>query len=752
MPRDPMEAPLDIDAMSDIDLASRTIERLARQDPELYKIFVLAAVPRSVDAELLQRLAGFSSRDEFVKSLDRLAALPYIKVLRTGLYSMHDDIRDPLLALWERDGFVGQSLVQVRAVILSCWEERYESACVDEDALDQVHGIMQSVNPKRLQQVTRAIRARMDHVLVEMVYALVAADLTDARQRFDVWFCERDDRGDYVRCELLARAFTDAVRVTTQSNSSDALNAWCKYYRFQSALSMEDFDSAASWLDSLESDSACDDKLTRWVLLGKSNLRIGQFRLVDAQHVIEHVIALNKVNHVDESNEYLAHEYRAAILERRWHVDEAVECHLSAIESASAAGNVDGAILARLALAQGTSDLGQETLQVVRAIAGARLKSPSDRVNRDCSTSGLIVLGSRSARLGALFTQQVSLLARGGGVPAEIQLLSARAEAMEKAGLARRSIVLWDEAIERANVSMPGQVPRLRANRAALLDEVGKAREAAAANLHAMNDPLTRHDVWHRARCLANAATSLLEVGDAEEAITLAEEANAEFSKIGNERAVAYTWLIRARANICLARLVEAGADLERVREPLPALQEVERRTAASRFAAASGDRERSVEHALQAYQLGRSCCNTAEVLVCGAELLVRLSQTGRLAKFKDIAEELAQLSAELHKFESWAPSGSVDAADAHAGEALRIWKAGIGDEAARATATGEHYAEALNHDDADGWIQFEAGLFALTRPSGRKAARRHFKSASDESSVGLIRDAIVLISREVLD
>jgi len=324
----------------------------------------------------------------------------------------------------------------------------------------------------------------------------------------------------------------------------------------------------------------------------------------------------------------------------------------------------------------------------------------------------LVVLGWRSPRLMALLSQQVRQLSRGDGPQASIDLLGDQADVLGRVGLPEQALAKLDEAVEVAAEAAPGRLLDLTVTRAGALDDVGRPRESAEAALAVLSHPEISSDLWLRARVLVNAALSLLDVSEAERAITLADSARALFDQMGHERAAAYTAVIRAEAHRRLGRIGDAARELDLVDLRLPPTYASVIHLSRSRLADASGDRVAAADHSLRALDAVRGLGgHPGYVIGIVGETVKRLAAAARYDDAERLLVSSAGLAGQTAAFADWQPTEHETAAAAHAAEGVRIWTAGIGPARLRLRSAREHFGEARRLDPEEGWYCLEAAL-----------------------------------------
>ncbi|WP_148571642.1 hypothetical protein [Nocardioides caldifontis] len=718
--------------LRDVELAGRLLDSWARRDDLLRRLLMLAVVPRIVDRELLAALTGTTAEDDrFAGGYARLVGSPFVKEGAGSSFTLHDELRRPLLELWEEQGFEGRSLADLRRTVWELWEGRYRDGCRDEGALDLVAPVLRRANPRRFRAADRAIRKDVDHALLETVAAAVAYDPAVALDRLDGWLADRAARQEYRRCDLVARSFADALVALPGERRTAVLEGWAAYYRARAAGLMEDWETADDWLDDADGHAAADARLAFWVASLRVDHLVRRDRLVEAQETAEALVARHAGNPPDPWNENVVHGQLATVHENRWQPDEAVASYRAATASATAAGNTAAAVQARLSLTRVVQDAVTAAEEVLRAVATSRLECPDRGINQRASRRALVVLGWESPRLAAALVREVRQLTRGDGPQAVVDLAVDRASTFEAAGLAHRAVEVLDKAITDAAELAPERVPDLKASRAALGDRVGRAEDAVALNLSVIADPLVPAGAWQRARCLTNAALSLLETSQAGRALELALQAQPLFAEIGNERAAAYLWTVRSEAHRLLGDLEEARRCLDRITMPLPAWWESDARFARSRLAAAQGDRDGAAVLAREGYELVRDRDDRHLRLTACSEALHRAARAGRHADVAALGTEVSALAAAATAYETWQPTETTLRADEHLAEAVRIWKAGIGTDRMRLRSAHEHCAESLGLDGASAWAHVEAALIDLARGE-RPAATHQLEAALD--------------------
>lgn len=739
-----VESATDLVDLRDVELAQMLLDSIARRDEALRRLLMLAAVPPRVDAGLLARVAEtMLDPSDFERGYDRLRALSYVKESLDGSFTLHDDLRLPLLELWESHGLDGATLADVRDVVLTVWDERYDEARRAEGALDVVAGVVRSAEPSRYAAAYRGIKRLTDHALVHGTVAAVAADAEAARSSVQRRLREHSARREYAQCDLIARAFAGAVTAVPNPEQRSRLLAWAAYYRSETAADLEDWEAADRWLDEAEPEAASDPVFALWIATQRLRVLTNQNRLVEAQRAAEALVELNDETHADRWNEHVAHRHLAGIHTKRWRPEETAASLRRAIDSALGVDNVEAALDARLAFAAEVEDQGAAAAELLHAVVSARLEDFDVTVNATCARISLMVLGWRSPRLASLLSQQVRQMTRGEGPHAVIDLYAAQASVYDQAGLAVRASQAIDEAISYATDLAPERLPQLSATRAALASEVGHAEAAAEQNLAVLANPVAHEDRWLRAQCLTNAALNLLEVSEAKRALELAEEARPLFEEMGNEGAAAYTWMVQAKAHRIQGRVDDAASALARVDEKLPvsyaAALEVDR----MRLAAARGDRTGAAEAGARAFAVSRMSTDRRSTLTYGAEAVQALGRANRFEEAARIAREVAALADEITAYADWRPTDATIAADAHAAEAVRIWKAGIGHPLLRLRSAREHCGQALQLDPDVWWIHLEAALIEFAA-GDRSTGQRELNLASSLVSDDVIlRDAL---------
>ncbi len=729
-----------------VDLARRLVASLARRDDSLRRLLMLAAVPYRVDRELLERLStGLIQPGEFDRAYDALRGLSYLKEAADHTFTLHDDLRLPLLELWDAGEVEDTSLADVRVLVRDAWDERYLATCRAEVALDTVSGIIRSTSPRRFTSVYRSVHRRMEHTLAHGMVAAVAADPDEARLTLGRRLDERGSRREYSQCDLLSRAFVDAVATLPDDDQRTRLHAWAAYYRARTAADLHDWASADQWLDKAQPHAEQDPILALWVAAQRESILADQNLYEDARVAAEELVRLNDESHADRWNEHVAHSELAQIHHMCWRPDEAMVSLRRAIDSATDAGNSTAVIACRLNFATMATDDDAAVVEVLRAVVEARLQDFSAATNGSCVRAALQVLGWRSARLTAVLSQELRQLTRGQGPHALIDLFEARSQVFSKAALPFEAWDAIQEAIREASEFTPERLPDLQASRAALGDEVGHARESAAENLAVLADPIGHLDTWLRARCLTNAALSLLEVTEGEQAWELAEQARPLFAEMGNERAAAYMGVIQAESYRIRGDLERARAALDQVDVSLPWNFELMHGKVALRLRNSGGERSAAGESAanLWAHYLVNGDPNGLAMI--GADVLRGFQDATRYDEAAQVAREIGHAADTASAFAAWAPTEKTAAADAHVAEGLRIWKAGIGHERMRLRSAREHCAEALLLDPDMWWIHLEAGLIerAAQDPESSERALDRAASLIDDPTVRRAFDVV---------
>jgi len=698
--------------LHEVDLTRRLVASIARRDEPLRRLLMLAAVPYRVDRDLLEQLStGIIEAGEFERAYDALGELPYLKEAPDLTFTLHDDLRLPLLELWDAGGVEDTSLAAVRAQVRDVWEERYRAIGRAEEALDTVSGIIRSTAPRRFVSAYRSINRSMEHALAHGMVAAVAADPEEARQTLGRRLGERGARREYAQCDLMSRAFADAVATLPDDGQQTRLRAWAAYYRARTSADLHDWASADRWLDEAVPYTEQDPVFALWVAGQRESMLTSQDRYDEARLAAEELVRLNDESHADPWNEHVAHSELAHIHHMCWRPDEATASRRRAIDAAIDAENNQAVIGARLTFATLATDDEAAFTEVLRAVVDARLQDFDAATNGACARTALEVLGWRSARLTAVLTQELRQLTRGQGPHALVDLHESRSSVFSKAALPFEAWDAIQEAIREASEVAPDRLPDLQATRAALGDEVGHARESAAENLAVLADPIADQDTWLRVRCLTNAALSLLEVNEAEQAWDLAEQARPLFVEMGNERAAVYTWVIQAESHRIRGDLEQARAALDRVVVPLPWSYDLMRGKVAIRVRRSGGERLAAAESAADVWACYLERRDPNGLSVIGADVLDALQGAARHDRAAQVAHEIAHAAETASAFAAWAPTEQTSAADAHLAEGLRIWKAGIGHERVRLRSAREHCAEALLLDPQLWWIHLEAGL-----------------------------------------
>lgn len=735
--------------LQDVDLARRLIASIARRDESLRRLLMLAAVPHRNDRDLLEQLSsGLIEPDRFDQAYDALRALPLVKEAADDTFTLHDDVRLPLLELWEA-GDEDVSLADLRARARAVWDERYVALCQAEEALDTVAGIIRTTSPQRFTSASRSIKRRMDRVLANGMTAAVAADPDDAKLVLGRRIEERTSRHALSQCDLLSRAFADAVTALPDAEQRTRLGAWAAYYRARTTADLRDWEGAERWLDQAMPYTEHDPVVAIWVASQRQAMLVDQYRFAEAGAAAEGLVQLNESTHADVWNEHVAHAQLAEIHHMCWRPDEAMASMRRAIDSATDADNYAAAIGHRLSFARVANDDDAVVVEVLRAVVDARLQDFGAAMNSSCARTALEVLGWRSPRLAAVLTQELRQITRGHGPHALVNLHESRSAVFSQAALPFEAWDAIEEAIREASELAPERLPDLRASRAALGDEVGRARESAADNLAVLADPIASQDAWLRARCLTNAALSLLEITEAEQAWELAEQARPLFLEMGNERAASYMRVIQAESHRLRGDLAQARATIDRVDAPLPWGFELMRGKVDLRIRSSGGERSAAGESAARLWAHFQLKPNPTGVIMVGGEVLEALQGATRYDEAAEVARTIARASETASAFAAWAPTPQTTAADAHVSEGLRIWKAGIGHERVRLRSAREHCAEALLLDPDLWWLHLEAGLIDHAAQN-RKSSERELDTAASLLDDPTLQRALEVVRAEL--
>lgn len=715
----------------DVDLAlgQRLLGALQRDDPPVHALLMFAAIPRSFDSELLAELAGHQRDDvDFGETFARLLQLPLVRSRAAG-WVIDSELRRSCLLHWRSSSPGNDDLGPLRDRVVSTWTLRYESARAASEALARVEPVMRTANPDRLRDARRDLENLIVTPMLEALHAALERDPEDGFGSFQNWFQECESAGEVRLGEVLVRSFVEDVLTIDDPAVRARLARWTLYYHARLAESRHDYALATTLLDEAVTADGVDPKLETWIESLRSRLLMSVDNLPEALATIERTIALHDERHVDDWNESVPWAMKAALHAQLWDTESEIGAIEQALALARREQNEGATISGLLGLAaaeSGSGSLPRAAEHLLSALRSARSEATTDRfIAANVAHACVGQFGGHSARLVDLLSKQIQMLTARDGEAAQLRLHLTRSEALADGGDVRRAVEELESARQIAIEKLPDRLYDVEADRAGIADQFGEPSDGAERNLRLLADPVARNDRWTHARCLANAATSLLEVNGMRRAQELAGEARALFQMMQHDRAVAYTWAIEAEALRQLGELAEAERAIARAGAAPARGYEAYRLEVLCRIAIGNGDLATAARFAAEAYEVTRCRALNGPLARIGCLLVERLLAINQFEEAARIANEVAICGTALHANATWQPTKASSEADAHCARAVRVLVLGVGDLEARVHSAREHLDAAIALDPVEAWFHLEYGLLEIVASRSDQARRR---------------------------
>lgn len=710
-------------------LAQRLLGALERDDPPVHSLLMFAAIPRSFDTELLAELAGHVPDDvDFGETFARLLQLPLVKSRAAG-WVMDSELRRSCLLHWRSSSTSSDDLDSLRDRVVATWTSRYESARAASEALARVEPVMRTTNVDRLRDARRDLENLILTPMLEALHAAVERDPEDGFGSFQIWFQDCESGGEERLGEVLVRSFAEDVLTIDDPAMRARMARWTRYYRARLAESRRDYELATTLLDEAVTADGVDPMLETWTETLRSRLLMSVDNLPEALATIERAIALHDGRHVDDWNESVPWAMKAALHAQLWDTESEIAAVEQALALARREQNQGATISGLLSLAAAeaaTGSLPRAAEHLLSALRDARSAATTDRfIAANVAHACVVQFGGHSTRLVELLSKQIQMLTARDGEAAQLRLHLTRSEALADGGAVRRAVDELESARQIAIEKLPDRLYDVEADRAGIADQFGDPSDGAERNLRLLADPIARNDRWTHARCLANAATSLLEVNGMRKAQQLAEEARSLFQLMQHDRAVAYTWAIEAEALRQLGELSEAEQAIARAGVAPARGYEAYRLEVLCRIAIGNGDLATAARFAAEAYEVTRCRALNGPLARIGCLFVERLLAINQFEDAARIANEVAICGKAMHTNATWQPSEASSEADEHCARAVRVLVIGVGDLEARVHSAREHLDAAIALDSGEAWFHLEYGLLEIVASRSDQARRR---------------------------
>lgn len=724
----------------------------ASQDsPAFGHILELSALPRTFDENLLATLVEAwpaASVDSFPDAVAWLVHSSFVHERHDGSWALHDRIRGPLLARWHE--VRPDDLPVLLGALHRAYVLRFEGACASLVSLAMTEDLLRRVSLPRFLEMSDILEDRLVRAALDAVHTALRISFVEGRTRLIDVKSDLVQRGLYRSCEVLVRGWLSYEGELPDEDRA-ALRAWGAYCLADAYLASGRPQAALDELDTVGNPEDVDLLFATWHHGLRSGVLRALNRFDDALDALDAEIAIHDQHHVDDVNSSTPWIQKSSLHELLMRRSQQLSAAEAALEYATSLSTPAAQVNARLAVVAAHATTGQDDLaaqHLVAAVQTARLalSDGPDRyvqaANRTVLTTGIQSLGRGSVRLVMAWGEQVRQLSVGDGAGAEIDLLIAQANAVLDAGHAALGDDLYRQARLVVEERLPASRATLDAEEGAAALTMGEPARAAELNLGLLTGMESDALAWDWARWQSNAAVGLLDTGEYHRALALASDAADRWTALGVDHAFCLTKAIEGELHRRLGEheqadrllAVAAGVPLE------PVLSEHDAYLAQLRFDRA--DYGAAADHAVRAFETSSSVDPAGDAVRNGLCAVTCLLAAGRTEDARATHAATARLIQSIAAARKWGPSEDSDAADRHAGRALRILVAGYGALEARARSAIEHLEIAVAADDATGWYQAELG-WAYTMLGQPKPARKAFRVALERLPTPSLRRAL---------
>jgi hypothetical protein len=733
--------------------AAQLLEATRTVSPVLGDLFLLAALPRTFDEQLLARLADKDLADPTLRvALDLLLRNPLVHERQSGSWTVHSSVRRSLLHLWRSGSVETFNLTDSLEKLAGIYQDRYLAARSAATSLELIHTLLMQVNEDgqvRYRSFNDTINEQLIRTASELIHTRLQLSAEAGWRTMVEKFGELEDDGKAALCQTLARGWKGDQSLVPAERAT-LHNAWGDYFGARAANAQQRWEQALSILDAIKDPESIDKFFATWCHGERARALRGLYRFPEAFKEIEAEIRIHDTYHVDDQNSWAPWLEKVGLHTQLW---EPAEAQKAAQEGYKRAENYAGAnaqIAARLSIVANALELGDRPLatrQLLRALWRAR-QYASEAESRDArsanlkvASSALTVLASDSLRLVQSLSEQVRQLALEQGADGRIETLLGQADALAQNGDHEGALRRLDLAREVAEKEVPARLWQVRLEQADLGAELARPGVTEDCVMLA-GEPQALEDLGVRGRCLAIASEGSRALGAYRDALGYLEQAQDAWGEMRHENATALLRVMRAdllrrlgdfegaerelghvmefshpelqgRLLICRARLSRDRGD---------AGQGAELASSAMRVALDRGDRVTGISGGVLACE----CYDTAH----DYESLERT--------LTDVTE---QVRAQL-RYLSYKSTATGELADEHAARAVRIMVAGVGPSSERRRSAREHLDEAVRLDGEVWWYHLELGLLqALGGRAGQ--ARPHIQTAIALTSDGALRMAM---------
>ncbi|MGD9703411.1 MAG: hypothetical protein AB7Q42_13935 [Acidimicrobiia bacterium] len=708
-------------------LVERLLDKAVAESSLAHDVLALSALPRSFDRRVLAVLVERAVDDpSFEDAFAFLVSLPFVHERRDGALSLHDTVREPLLRQWERGAVTGLDRADSLERLCGYYVDEYEAGRRAADALARAGPVIRAASLERF----RAAAARVEDCIVrpaiEAQHVAMQISPTRGRQRFESTVFELEGDNALNLVELVVRGFAEDAAGVADDEERELLQAWASYYEARLANSRSEWRLGEERLDAFGDVEELDPKLATWIESERARTFRGQSRFGEQLAALDREIALHETLGVDTWNHFWPWRSKAEVHSLMWDSESEIAAYETALARAESAGNDAAAVSVLLGLSSALTAVGDPdgaARHIVSALRRARIEGDRGS-NRQVASHILTLLGGRSARLLNMAAAQYRHLVRAEGPAGLLDVMLERAQVLAGSGAIADAVQAFDEARRLASDQVPDRVAEVDVDRAGASPALGEHALAAQRNLDLLLDPRVASNPWTNARCLTNAALSLLATGELDEAIRLAREARPVWGSMPHERAVAITFVIEADALRKRGDLAGAAAALAQAVE-LPARgYDAAAKECAARLALDRGDPAAAARIAIEAVE--RTSATDERDGALRAVLAVEcLTTAGDFAAAAQMIDDLRDRVAHLAAFASWRPTEKLAGADEHGGRAVRTLVAGTGSLPDRIRSAREHLNAAIDLDPDLGWFHLELALLDVKHGRARQAAKR---------------------------
>lgn len=566
-----------IEATDNLELAliQRTLKKAEERDPELSDLLRACAIPHRFDATIVGVLR--EQPDDTTgnaRLLDLVCGYSFVRRRQDRGYVYHDSTRDTLLTDWRSSEEKQAHFTQLNIRLADFYDQQYDEAAKDEDALGQLAGLMRSVNIERYRRLASTIETRLTTLLLEALYHQLLASTEEGLNYCESRFFKLETAGRLLTCQSLlgvARDFLQRLPDDQQvQNQFDRLN----YFEVRVLRQMPSSDilQVEQMLCRLRERQTRGTQLYGWILNDLADILQSQLKLQEAIAIRQELLTLPE--EADSYNFPLWAYNLGGLYAQIDELDLAREQYLAAIDRSLATKEArsDIRISAQLDAAGiyvVSGQWAQAFQNATEALVHARTKLTEDLGIQSAVDYRLMYLLSTydPAASDAVADEYLTLV--GKSSLAQLNALSCIRGALRDSGRIAAAEARIAQLSSNASESSYYQQfkPELEFVQAILHEDRGMFAEAVTMYTDLLEQTKNRLDLaWNRAAALSNRGMKLVAMGRWQEADADLRAAIKRWQDFGCLRTAADLQTNLADLLRCQGMLVEAQTLVDQAR------------------------------------------------------------------------------------------------------------------------------------------------------------------------------------------